>query len=363
MSRLKIVFVSYNSGRVLRGGEIAVDEYSKRLAKVYDVCVIQGGEQRSKKYPTIIVKTKPNWKGKDFSGTIKRFFFVDPRSLAIAKFSLSAICELKKIDPDVVVPVNDGWESVIFRIWSVLKRKKIIFIGSSGKSWESVVNLALFPHLFIALTNNVSSWAKKVNPFVNTATISNGVDTNLFKPSKSIIKTKLEKPIYLGVGSISKQKNWEALIRAVNKLKKGSVLLIGQGPDENFIDAKGFNLLGKNRYQRITKLPHSQLVDYYNLCHVFSMPSDHSEGQGIVYLEAMACNKPVVATSDPQRVATIQKGGILIDPKDINKCAKALHYAFMYNWGNIPRKIALQASWDKVVLQFVEAVKAFKLND
>ena len=216
--------------------------------------------------------------------------------------------------------------------------------------------MALFPHLFIALTNNVWHWAKKVNPFVNIVTISNGVDTSSFRPLKSTIKTKLEKPIYLGVGSISKQKNWGSLIQAVSRLKRGSVLLIGRGPDENFIDTKGFNLLGLNRYQRIPKVPHSQLVNYYNLCQVFSMPSDHSEGQGIVYLEAMACNKPIVATSDPQRAATIQNGGILIDPEDVDKYTKTLYYASAYNWGNTPRKVALQTSWDKVVLQFVKTV-------
>lgn len=356
MSRLKTVFVSYNNGRILRGGEIAVDEYSKRLTRYFDVCVIQGGKQKSKYYPTIVVKTKPNWHGKDFSRTIRRFFFIDPRSVAIAKFSIDAICELEKINPDIIIPVNDGWESVIFRIWALIKRKKIIFIASSGKSWESTVNLSLFPHIFIALTPNVSRWAKRINPFVNIVTISNGVDTNLFRPLKSKIKTKLKKPIYLGIGSISKQKNWETLIKAVSRLKEGSVLLIGQGPNENNVDKIGLNLLSKDRYMRISKVEHSQLVDYYNLCHVFSMPSDHSEGQGIVYLEAMACNKPVVATSDPQRTATIQNGGVLIDPRDIDKYAESLHYASTHNWGNVPRKIALQASWDKMVLQFVDIV-------
>lgn len=356
MNRLKIVFISYNNGRILRGGEIAVDEYSKRLAKVFGVFVIQGGEHKSRQYPTIVIKTQPNWRGRDFSGTIRRFFFIDPRSLAIAKFSLDAIHELGRINPDIVIPVNDGWESIIFRIWVLIKRKKIILIASSGKSWESIVNLLLSPHLFVALTDNVASWAKRVNPFVNIVTISNGVNTSLFRPLKNTIETKLEKPIYLGVGSISKQKNWEALIHAVSRLKRGSVLLVGQGPNEKAIDAIGLDLLGMKRYQRLSKVSRSQMVDYYNLCQVFSMPSDHSEGQGIVYLEAMACNKPVVATSDPQRAATILNGGVLTDPTDINKYTKALCYTSSHKWGNLPRSIALQTSWDKIVTQFIKAV-------
>lgn len=36
-----------------------------------------------------------------------------------------------------------------------------------------------------------------------------------------------------------------------------------------------------------------EIVDYYNLCDIFVIPSK-GEGFGIVYLEALACGKPVI---------------------------------------------------------------------
>ena len=68
-----------------------------------------------------------------------------------------------------------------------------------------------------------------------------------------------------------------------------------------------------------------ELVDYYNLCDVFVMPSK-KEGFGIVFLEALACGKPVIAGNQDGSRDPLLNGelGILIDPDSVNETAKAI---------------------------------------
>ena len=64
-------------------------------------------------------------------------------------------------------------------------------------------------------------------------------------------------------------------------------------------------------------IPEDELCDYYNLCDVFVMPSK-GEGFGIVFLEAMACEKPVIAGNRDGSVDALLNGelGILVNPDD-----------------------------------------------
>ncbi len=67
------------------------------------------------------------------------------------------------------------------------------------------------------------------------------------------------------------------------------------------------------------------LSRYYNLADVFVMPST-GEGFGFVFLEALACGKPVIAGNrDGSRDALLDgKAGILVDPLDVAGLAHAI---------------------------------------
>lgn len=72
-------------------------------------------------------------------------------------------------------------------------------------------------------------------------------------------------------------------------------------------------------------VPGDELPDYYRLCDVFVMPSS-KEGFGIVFLEAMACGKPVVAGNVDGSVDALDDGklGELVDPHDTGEIAAAI---------------------------------------
>jgi len=77
--------------------------------------------------------------------------------------------------------------------------------------------------------------------------------------------------------------------------------------------------LGIEPYVTLTGfIPENELADHYLLSDVFVMPSK-GEGFGIVYLEAMACGREVVAGNKDGSTEALQFGklGTLVDPDDL----------------------------------------------
>jgi glycosyltransferase involved in cell wall biosynthesis len=76
-------------------------------------------------------------------------------------------------------------------------------------------------------------------------------------------------------------------------------------------------------------IPDEELVDYYNLCDVFVMPSK-GEGFGIVFIEALACGKPVIAgNQDGSRDAVLDgECGILVNPDKLEEIAESIIKVF-----------------------------------
>ncbi|OYW71066.1 MAG: hypothetical protein B7Z37_28790 [Verrucomicrobia bacterium 12-59-8] len=72
-------------------------------------------------------------------------------------------------------------------------------------------------------------------------------------------------------------------------------------------------------------VPGEELPDHYRLCDAFVMPSS-KEGFGIVFLEAMATGKPVVAGRIDGSVDALDGGrlGLLVDPNDPGSITQAL---------------------------------------
>ena len=121
-----------------------------------------------------------------------------------------------------------------------------------------------------------------------------------------------------------------------------------------FIDILGKRLLGK-RYLRLV-IPYEQIPSYYRAAKVFTLASK-TEAFGISYVEAMACNLPVVTTSDKSRHEIIGDAGILTHPEDINQYATDLEIAAKTHYRNIPYNQALKFSWNKTAEMYLELIR------
>ncbi len=124
--------------------------------------------------------------------------------------------------------------------------------------------------------------------------VYNGTDPRLFAPAATTDRP----PTILAVGTLLAGKGHELVLRAFCRVKDShpglQCHIIGEGADRNrFQDLAG--KLGINdQVHFLGRRSRAEVAEAMRKCMLFVLPSRY-EGLGCVYLEAMACGKPVVA--------------------------------------------------------------------
>ncbi|WP_445627981.1 glycosyltransferase family 4 protein [Nostoc sp. DSM 114167] len=141
-----------------------------------------------------------------------------------------------------------------------------------------------------------------------------------------------EQPIILTVtrlGSMAKYKGYDqilyALVKVRSHLPNVHFILAGKGDDIPRIKTLVTNLNLQDCVTIAGFVPEQELCDHYNLCDVFALPSK-GEGFGIVFLEALACGKPVLAGNQDGSIDPLAEGklGCLVDPDNVEEIADNL---------------------------------------
>jgi phosphatidylinositol alpha-mannosyltransferase len=160
--------------------------------------------------------------------------------------------------------------------------------------------------------------------------IPNGINLEEFNPKALKLKKfpggKLN---LLFVGRLEERKGLIYLLRAYQKLendfKNLRLFVIGQGPlkkeCEGYVKKNGL----KEVYFEGEKTDR-ELVSYYNTADIFISPAIFGESFGIVFLEAMACAKPVIgfANDGYKEFLKDKKAGILAKNQDEKDLAKKI---------------------------------------
>ena len=139
--------------------------------------------------------------------------------------------------------------------------------------------------------------------------IHNGIDPDEYRPRPSPetlrrVGVNPDVPIVLFVGRITRQKGILHLVRAIKYLKPGmQVVLCAGAPDTKEIAAEMAALVGEAKRDARgdiiwipEMLPKGDIIALYTHASVFVCPSVY-EPFGIINLEAMACETPVVAAA------------------------------------------------------------------
>lgn len=347
---MKIVFLSFYSGAVERGVENWVLNLSKGLSKKHKVIVYQAGDKIQEKYYQQI-KVKVNWDFKDEIDSLLMRFYLDRWSRKIALFT-KKVLKIIPQDTDIIIPTNNGWQTVLCRLYALFQRKKIIIVGHSGIGFDDRRNLFCLPDYFVALGKTQFQWARKQLIKPKITTIANGVDLNYFSPQGEKAQIDLPKPIILLVSALIPWKRVDLTIKAVSQLKKGSLVILGRGDKKNTkaIQELGDRLL-PGRFL-LTSVSHQEIAKWYRACDLVTFPAGPWEAFGMVLLEAMACNKKVVTSSDPTRADLVGEAGIVTDPQNIKVYAQDLDKALKTDFKDKPLKQAQKYSWDNIVAQY-----------
>ena len=268
------------------------------------------------------------------------------------------VWKLLKGKYDVILPNNDWGGLLAASVVKTITRTPIIFTEHSGLvegGKNARRNLFFKPDKYIVYTNEIKYWIKKYYPKINSSFIPIGVDFNKFNPEIEPAELNLQRPIFLASSMHIKNKRLDLVIEAVSLLERGSVLLLCSDDNTAEIAKKGEELLGKERF-KISSVSHEKIPSYYKACDVFTLPS-FLESLGLVYQEAMACNKPVVTTDDYYRMEIVGDAGILCDVTDIEQYAGALKKASENDWGDIPYNQAKKFSWVSCADKYYDQIK------
>ena len=151
-----------------------------------------------------------------------------------------------------------------------------------------------------------------------TEVVDSGVDLERFQAVAPA--AELERPAFLHVGSLTARKNVMRLADAFERLGRGSLTFVGDGPLRARLEGRaGIRVAGRVR--------HDQVAGWMTAADVVCGPA-LVEPFGQALLEAMACGRSVVATrvgGPPEFVPP--EAGILVDPLDVGELARALEAA------------------------------------
>lgn len=242
------------------------------------------------------------------------------------------------LDADIVIPTNGRLQVFIARILSFLLGKPMVVFGHSGPGADDKWNLLCLPNVFVSFSKAQKKWADKYKlPFTKSICIHHAVDTKIFTPPKN----KPKKKTVLCVAANTPDKRVDLVRKAVSNLDGYKFVAVGKGSDK--------------------EIAFSDMPEVYRNADVFCFVPKSHEAFGLVFLEAMACNLPVVTIDDDVRREIVGNAGLFVkNPEDTNSLSKAIKNAYETNWGDKPRKQAEKFSWSKIRKDYTEFFSSIK---
>lgn len=160
---------------------------------------------------------------------------------------------------------------------------------------------------------------------VSAEVVYNGTDPDLFAPDPA----REDTATILIVANLLAVKGHELVLRAFASIKDSHpglrVSIIGEGPDRERFAGLAKSLGVDNRVYFQGRVGRAKVAQAMQSCSIFVMPS-RFEGLGCVYLEAMACGKPVVGCHGQGIEEIIRHGdnGWLIPADGLEELVQAL---------------------------------------
>ncbi len=165
-----------------------------------------------------------------------------------------------------------------------------------------------------------------------TVVIPNGIQTAQFPLRAGAASLPAEHVRCLCVAFMQARKGLDYLVRAFSILKgratdtKVSLTVVGDGPHFGRLNRLAATLGVSDLVKFAGRLDGESLREEFQKSHIFVLPSLW-EGQGIVFLEAMAWGLPIVATDIPGVEGTLEHeaNSLLVPPRDSEALAQAIH--------------------------------------
>jgi glycosyltransferase involved in cell wall biosynthesis len=208
------------------------------------------------------------------------------------------------------INIRTGYTESLFTIDRNILKQKII--------WLLELCVYKFANFATVTSIHQRDFLNKLYSTKNVHVISNGIDTELFKPLSKEEKSPTNSLNLLSVGRLHKEKNFVNLVKALVSLPNIHLTIVGTGELKTKLhtlqDTYNLNITF------IDKVPNAQLPKIYTAADIYIQPALY-EGNPKTILEAMSCGLPIIATdiTGINNVLTHKKTGYLcnIDTKSI----------------------------------------------
>lgn len=187
-----------------------------------------------------------------------------------------------------------------------------------------------FSDSIITVSNKLKNIVKSESFIDKVSVINNGINPEELDLDDNECKY-IDSRILLSVASLIKTKGIDINLKAVSKLIKKypdiKYYVIGGGEEEANLKNLAEELHIKDSVVFLGRLPHKEVMKYMGKSSIFVLPS-WQEGFGIVYIEAMAHGKPVVAVRGEgiEDVIVHGENGFLVEPQDVDDVVKVLDF-------------------------------------
>jgi glycosyltransferase involved in cell wall biosynthesis len=339
-----IMFISSNYPPRIGGPATTVPQLAKRLSKTpnYNLSVVAFREKKTKRFEKTGFELYR-------SPSCYLFGFSNPFSVAIRTVLISFFsrCVAYKKNPKII-HAHDTHISAIAAIFTKITslKKRIVIVKyagdlvlefsglreNKGKSIEEILknpslkqkilfkiqktifSLSDFVHVQNEYQKNIAATFYNI-PLQKIVVIPNPVDLTRFGTKKALPKKEGKKKfVMLTVSRLVPWKGSAIAIKAMPKIlakiPNCELRIIGSGTSE--FEKKLKDLSKSQGVEKnivfLGKIPHDKLPGYYASCDLFLQPSLY-EPFGITVIEALACNKPVIA-SDTGGLPELIKNGV-----------------------------------------------------
>lgn len=320
------------------GTEKCVLELSKRLAKDHEVHVITTqlpDTKRKETYKGINIHRFPSKVLRDLPDPLPPPYPITP------SLTLQMKNKIKEIDPDIIHTHNRffvKWNApqlfrFLFRkpVFMTLHNARTVGINREtdflGQIYDETLGKIIMKKSDRLIANSKDTLDKTAPSNMSEhkkEVIYNGIDTSKYSPShEHDIKEELSLDKYtLTVSRLVKQKGLDYMVEALPDIVKEMEtdssnykhVVIGQGPEKEALKEQAEELGMEENLHFTGFVPEEKMTDYYTQADAFILPSLY-EPFGIVLVEAMACETPVIATRAGGIPEVMEDTGMLIDKK------------------------------------------------
>lgn len=135
---------------------------------------------------------------------------------------------------------------------------------------------------------------------------------------------------FLFVGRLVYYKGCKVLLEAFRQVRNAELVMVGSGPMEEELRELAARSEMEDRVHFLGNISDEKLEEAFAGCDVFVLPSIvRSEAFGLVQIEAMAYQKPVINTNLPSGVPYVSihgQTGLTVEPEDAQSLADAMNW-------------------------------------